>query len=478
MLVLAACDKLAGFESVSYVAPDAAPDLVTGDDHNLIAGLGSNGPTEVPAPADTVIEASLLDGTALQVQRSSDGSFSFPVPVATRYRFSQRDSDQSIAAEAQTDTRSIALRRRFFARPDATPATMETLVIIYEAATPVTNDYAAVAATGVRAFANAGGVSSGLLDWSSTPYGLVSAAKGDRFYWLHYQEQGPLQYYAIIETDQPMVEMQDGMPTMIGTQGAPDTPVSLAQDRCVHMKVPAATEYARLVTGTAFTSPSGVYWDIYSMSAAAFGPGGGLPVAQASQPLTTDTEFDVAYGSPFPGESDVSLVQVYGERDLHVEGSVPLKIENVELFFDQVPAGSTCATTIDADTTPLALLDTATLAGTLLSYDAQPITIDRAAPLQLDYTLKPGASDYVNIELFEVLSVGPMPGYTAVVPVRRYIAPSPVLIDPSLLVRNHYYIFAVTVQTGYPGGAQLDFRTATYPWASAAMYTTMFRVAN
>jgi hypothetical protein len=210
--------------------------------------------------------------------------------------------------------------------------------------------------------------------------------------------------------------------------------------------------------------------------------GAALPLALAHDYLTSDTAFDVVYGSPYIGETDLSISQFVVQRELYAPGtSTPLLIENNEVLYDLITPSSQqpCPSNIvHVDAAPLALVTSVSVGGTPLTNDDQALDLDRSQPVRLDYTLSTGAVDYIVIQVHEVIAVGDNATQTATVTVSRYFASTETLLDPSVFVRNHRYIITATVEVGLPNAGQLDFRAATYPAGSTQMYTTMFRVAN
>jgi hypothetical protein len=485
-LVLAGCDKLLGLSDVTYTpdAADAAVERITGDYRYLVAAVGSDGlpvQQDLPSPPDTELVAMLPDGTSVPIDRASDGSFAFTLPPGSSYRFAVRDSDQSVATEYQSASPTLALRRYFFSRLDAQLPTMPTAVDVQESTT--VTDFAQVGGLGIRGWFMQVNFSMFTFDWSSLGIGLFSAAKNDRFVYTNWTHStiAPW-YYTISEADVASVEMVDGQPVTIG----PHTPTPVAQDRCVHLTTHGKTELGRLGAATGLdvsdSSVSGAGWDLFSTPIASMGPDGGLPLVENSTNVAADDDRDITYGTPYVGESDVSVVQIYIERPLVLPQTNGTIVEHRENFYDliQPGSGSPCSSVIDATATPIAQLATTMLAQTSLDKDGQAITIDRSAPVRLEYTLGSGAVDNVSVELDEAISVAPggQPS-TVVVPLRTYIVrDGVVVIDPELFVRGHYYLFNVTTRTGLPGAAQLDFRAQTFPQGFATIYTTMFRIAN
>jgi hypothetical protein len=316
-------------------------------------------------------------------------------------------------------------------------------------------------------------------NWSGLALGLLSAAKNDRLVSTHWTTSTttPLYYFIDRATLAP-VEMTDGQPTAVTGALLP-----ISADRCVHLITHGKTELARLsaVTGVTVDVNSVTSWDFFSTPFAAMGFGGTLPLAQNSSNIPMDVELDVAYGSPYVGEADLSLVQVGVETLYGVPQAAGVELEDVEQLWDLIPpsSGGSCSASIDSDASPIALLATSTLAGVQLQKDAQSISIDRSQPVPFDYTLTSGAVDNISVELDEVLAVDIGTNSTSiVVPVRVFVARDTAVIDPALFTRGHYYVFRVITQRGLPGAPQLDYRTHSFPAGTATIYTSMFRIAN
>jgi hypothetical protein len=481
--LLAGCDKLLGLTPPIYVPPDAPVQLVTGEYRYLYAVVDSTehpAILDMPADADNEIDALLDDGTVLPIARAADGTFSFSTPLAARYRLVVRDSDQNTAIEYQSDLPQLYLRRRFYSRTNVPPATKYTPVSFDE--TPASTTLSsAIASYGVRTYLFNASVAKPLIDWSTTGLGMLSAAAHDRVQYQHWDVVGGAPYEVITEYDERSPEMHDG-----DTIAFTGTPAALKPDHCVHLKTHRLREQQRLQAATLNANTSGSSWVIDSTPLAALGAGAALPLAQ-QYPVTmsADDELDVVYGSPYPGEVDISNIQISSQRMLsRPTATVVLNLANSEQLVDLISpaAGPSCPNNIvDVGAMPPALMSSSSLAGTPLTDDKQVVSIDRSQLVPFEYTLGAGQSDLVYLTLYEVIvAIDGTTPITATVALRTFAATgsSPIEIDPNLLVRGHYYVLDVSTRVGLTGAPQFDFRTIAFPVMTANVYTSMFRIEN
>jgi hypothetical protein len=477
VLALAGCDKLLGLDDIKG-KPQAQQ--ITGTYRWLSAPLGPNElpvPTDDPAPLDaTTLTATLLDGTSVAVERANDGMFTFAVPPGALYRLSVFDADTAFATEFQSDSATAALVRRNFNRLDASPATMSTPVTFHVTVADPAVGFARICSIGVRTYLAPDNIDieNPTLDWLHTNDGLLSAARNDRLLYQRWQVVGTNTYSTITEADEEAVEMSDGVATVIPSTGGSKALPPLPADRCVHLVSKRLTELSRLEALTGL--PVKATWGVYSGLSVGDNPGILLQLALSTD-APVDDDLEIRYASPYHGEVDVVFVQDIASRTFQLPNTTGAAMAEVENLFDVVmPATAPCPGNITSiGGTPQAFAISTTLAAQSLTDDSQVVTLDRSSPVPVEYTLTEGAYDYVVVSVFELF---PSAGVTQFREVRSYVGASPLVVDPTLFVKDHHYTLQVTVTRGYPRAVMLDFATHAFPSGTTVIYSPMFRIGN
>lgn len=477
-LAASGCDYLLGLHSFA----DANTYPVTGEYRFAVA-------VETPAatpdlvledpPADFgELDATLLDGTHLDVTRTGGATFSFVAPEGATYSLVLQLKTQSTAIEYFSDSPTFALRNSIYDRPDAVLATQPTPVTVH--ATVPAGCTPFLESIGVRSHnVLTGDPSNATIDWHTIQAGagtgaLISAAKNDRLVFECRRDNGTYMYVA--ESELETVEMTDGMPLMIGNT-TPIVPPAPVYDRCVHLTAPCGTELARITSMTRSTMSPGAGWAIASATTTELAPARLLILVGSDLNPGPDATVDVSYRSPFAGEIDLAFFGVNAARPLAIGTASPyLLYSGSGLFAPVAPSTSCPGPAVTLADPVVALYTSGTLGDTPLASDGQNVTIDRSRRVPFAFELSAGSYEDLLVTLFEV-SVDL--GATRLRVLRAMFRDQPLFpIDPSLLVQGHYYVLQIQARVGFRNAHALDYTSYTFPGGNTTAFTTMFRIAN
>jgi hypothetical protein len=486
VVALAGCDNVLGLTTVAGIdapPPDGPTQLVSGD--YIIYSLrndASFAPQMVMTPvsaSDVSLTVVLPDGANVPVAIGDGGAVQFQTPIGGPYELDVQRSIDSVPSIVRTSVQTFALRAYEPDRPGAVPAQQSTL-LAFSVTNSVTSPaaYAVIASTGIRTFQapESGDVDHPALDWAHSGRGLPDASQFDELFYERWQKV-KTGYTQITDYLASSTTLVDGQQSVIG---GPTN--MLFPNLCVHVVSQRPTDSNVLRAhslGTAF----GDGWSISSVPMPALGGTGTLPIVQSS-PGTAADDLDVLFGTPFVRDLGMmASVGISASRLLKLPTSTIAFTATdalaYSILFTPSVAGSCPTNMVQPDTTPIALLSSASIAGTVLAADGQQVTIDRSGPVPFAYTLTSNDYDDVIVTLFELVNVGVAPTtQTSVIAVRPYYAASPIAIDPSLLSKSHTYVLTVTARVGFPGARQLDYRNPVFPVAASRIWTAMFQIAN
>ena len=143
-------------------------------------------------------------------------------------------------------------------------------------------------------------------------------------------------------------------------------------------------------------------------------------------------------------------------------------------YFDRITGDAACTSTITPQLPPIAFAKGATIAGTVLATDDQPLALDRSAPVPVHIDVDPGAEVVVFLQEASVIN-----GATKVTPIAAsFPFAADFAIDPALLTVGHTYLLTLTTRSGFPGAHDFDYRTIAYPIVNAAFPTTTFTITS
>src|SRR5439155_25035426 len=131
----------------------------------------------------------------------------------------------------------------------------------------------------------------------------------------------------------------------------------------------------------------------------------------------------------------------------------------------QADISGACNATVTVASSPIALVDRFTVAGTMLSSDHQAISIDRSQPVPVSLELTSGPRDEVYANLYEVTAQN---GTTVLSYLATYYPiATDFTVDPSLLLVGHEYLVVGATRIGVPlGVSKFDYRTFAYPFVA------------
>ena len=462
--------------------------MITGSfGHQLITNDGSGNAIETDTPygADQLDVSAILDdtGNAPTVTFTGD-SFSFSRNNADEaYRLSVRPQQESaIATETQDVGTSLELWSPYFGRIQRSGVSRATLITFDVGSAAVAPNHAYVASTGIRTFSAMAVGSGAVLDWDTAgalfgANAVLSAADGDELWDTTYAETTVAgsdggTYWSIIGALHTMVTLTNGTPfTVTGT--IEPTP----SDRCVVLDLPRQTELARVLAANGFGSnESGTAaWNIVSTPRADLSPAAGITIAFPQANVSTDALLTVNYANPYPEDQVTTLSATYKRTAMLGSASAALTYGTTQFAVVPTMSASSCAM-VSADAT-IAMASIPTFGGTTLDTDGATVSIDRSGLVELDFAPTTGGSaDDWLIVLDEATPSGAVLSFTEL-HVYSTLQAS-VLIDPSLLVAGHSYMFEMESRLGYPNAASRDYRTISYPFGTGVTYSSVFVVGN
>jgi hypothetical protein len=454
-----------------------------------------NSVTGTPQESDLLYSADQLDvravldtGIVPPVTFAND-SFTFSRNTADEaYSLSVRAQiDSSVFTEVQGASAGVALWAPYFGRMARSSVSRATPInVAITGATAPTRAY--IASTGLRSFSYAGAVAntqSFAFDWNAATslYGtqaLLAASDGDVLWYNGFTTTVPSEdpiddYFALTSVFHQMVTMTNGGTLTFGG-AATVTP----QDRCVTLNLPRETELARVQASSPFSTTmttSASSWNVTAVPFAAYGPTAGIPIVIQANATLEDQSIKVLYANPYP-EDQLALMNAIFRRTATLTGATTgtvLTYGTTQSY--QVPTASSSACASLGMTANIAMPSPLTLGGSLLDTDNQTIAIDRSGPdIPLEFAPTSGnADDWMTI-LSEVTVVGTA---TTATQIRLYstLAPS-VMIDPTLLVVGHSYLFETYARLGYPNAATRDYKAIAYPFGTGVVYSSIFTVGS
>ena len=475
LLLVCGCDALFGFDHVPLPA-DAAADSATRtircDYSWKIASVAADG---TPRELEQVPPLNYAHAVAggLQIPIAADGTFQFTARSGKPYELMFELPANTAYFDRSSDMCHIV--GYFTHRLGASPLTATTPVRFDIAGTPPANAIVRVTSTGERTFLapTPSMTNSWSVDWAlateldGTRAGLIDASVGDRLYWVAM----PIttDYYSLAQAASAAVTLVNGQMTVIAASPSP------VPQRCVHLQSGEGT-LAAMLQAAAPRGPGSPLssWAITSSAIPEVGVGESQPLAVTTRADVANHDLMVSYGNPYPGESDELQIGVALAYKLALGAGGATTIYSSISYYDLIPAGSTCATTVTPQLPPIAFASAPSIAGVPLSADDQQLALDRTMPIPVHVTVDPSTELLVILEEVTVTN-----GTTTLAPVATFFPlAGDFTIDPSLLGVGHTYLMYLQTRRGFPNALDFDYGTVSYPAVNAALPTTSFTITR
>jgi hypothetical protein len=460
--------------------------------HQLLTNdsSGNSVETDVPYGADQLDVSVILDDTtAVPPVNFGAGMFSFVRSGPDEaYRLTVRaQQETTVPAEFQGTDSMLGLWTPYFGRISRAGVNKPTPVSFSLTWTAPIPARSYVSSTGLRTATSVTVPSTTdiafTLDWSTAAslfggLGVLQQSQGDVIWYTGFDETIDAaaainDYWSIGASFHTMVTIVNG--NAMSITGAADASIS---DRCVTLDLPRATEVARVVAASPFSASatSSSNWNITSTPRADIGPGAGiLIVFPAAVGTIADQQVAIDYANPY-GEDQVATMSALFRRIVSVGGSSNLALNYGTTQFMQVPTGAPASCASVGLTATIAMAGVPTLGGVALATDGTVVTIDRSAPVELDFApTTSGQVDDWSVSLYEVV----VNGNASLTLLRTYSTLEPsVLVDPNIFVAGHYYLFEAMARIGYPMASARNYKTISYPFGNSVTYSAAFQAGS